>query len=37
MQFPHTHEYLPHRDVAVVDCSQRCNIRLMSFGIAFGL
>jgi hypothetical protein len=30
MQFLHQREYLNHGDVVVVDCSHRCNIRLMS-------
>jgi len=30
MQFLHQREYLSEGDVVVVDCSHRCNIRLMS-------
>ncbi|WP_405054290.1 DUF1883 domain-containing protein [Telmatospirillum sp.] len=30
MQFVHTREYLNRGDLVVVDCSHRCNIRLMS-------
>ena len=30
MQFLHQREYLNQGDVVVVDCSHRCNIRLMS-------
>ena len=30
MQFLHQREYLHQGDVAVVNCSHRCNIRLMS-------
>ncbi len=30
MQFLHQREYLNEGDVVVVDCSHRCNIRLMS-------
>lgn len=30
MQFLHQREYLNVGDVVVVDCSHRCNIRLMS-------
>ena len=29
MQFLHQREYLNEGDVVVVDCSHRCNIRLM--------
>jgi hypothetical protein len=29
MQFMHQREYLNRGDVVVVDCSHRCNIRLM--------
>jgi len=30
MQFLHKREYLNQGDVVVVDCSHRCNIRLMA-------
>jgi Domain of unknown function (DUF1883) len=30
MQFLHRREYLHQGDLVVVDCSHRCNIRLMS-------
>jgi hypothetical protein len=30
MQFVHWREYLNSGDVVVVDCSHRCNVRLMS-------
>jgi len=30
MQFLHQREYLHEGDVVVVDCSHRCNVRLMS-------
>lgn len=32
MQFMHKREYLSEGDVVVVDCSHRCNIRLMNDG-----
>jgi hypothetical protein len=30
MQFLHQREYLHDGDIVVVDCSHRCNVRLMS-------
>lgn len=30
MQYLHTREYLHQGDMVVVDCSHRCNVRLMS-------
>lgn len=32
MQFMHKREYLSEGDVVVVDCSHRCNVRVMSDG-----